>query len=60
MNAIVEQLLIWVMNKVLTPDVIKGSEQDFVNFLKALSAKTPSKIDDSLVKLVAVALGVDA
>lgn len=59
MGPVVEQLLIWVIEKVLTPDVIKGAEVEFVTFLKALSEKSPSKIDDALVKLVAVALGVE-
>jgi hypothetical protein len=59
MNPLAEQLLVWIINRILTPDVIKGAEVQFVEFLKAASEKTPSKIDDALVKLVALALGVE-
>ncbi len=60
MGPVVEQLLMWILDKVLTPDVIKGAEVEFVAFLQSVADKSSSKIDDELVKLVALALGVNA
>jgi hypothetical protein len=57
MGPVVEKLVLWILQMVLTPSVIKGAEQDFVNFLAALAAKSPGKVDDVLVKLLADALG---
>lgn len=59
MNPIVEKLVIWILGRILTPDVIKGAEKDFVEFLLKLAEKTPNQIDNALVLMVAEALGVE-
>lgn len=59
MNSIAEQLVIWIVNRLLTPEVIKGAEKELVVFLQALAKKSSNSIDDALVKLIAMALGVD-
>ncbi len=58
MGPVVEEMVIWILDKVLTPEVIKGSEVEFVAFLQALADKSTTKIDNELVKLIALALGV--
>lgn len=59
MGPVVENLLIFILNRVLTPEVIKGAEQELVDFLKVLAAKSANGIDDEFVKFVAIALGVN-
>ncbi len=58
MGPVIENLLVFLLEKVLTPEVIKGSEEDLIVFLKALAAKSPNGIDDAVVKLLAFALNV--
>lgn len=58
MGPVIENLLIFVLDKILTPEVIKGSEKELIDFLKVLAAKSATGIDDELVKFLALALNV--
>jgi hypothetical protein len=57
MQAILEDLLVSIVKKLLTEDVIKGSEKKAVDWLASLvKDKDPSLLP--LVEMVALALGV--
>lgn len=55
---LLEDLLLAVLKKLLTDDVVKGFEASLVAKLKALAADSSNQIDDFMVEVIAKALNV--
>ncbi len=59
MGPIVERILAWVIGQVLTSDVIKGSEQELITFLRSMANKSTTPVVlNALIDVLAIALGV--
>ncbi len=62
MPAWIEKILVGILTKYLTPEVIAEFEKQAAVFvvgkLREFAASTDSKIDDAIVQVVAEALGV--
>lgn len=58
MNGVLEQVLLYVLHQLVTPDVVKEFERQVVAKLRALAADTSTKVDDAMVDVIAAALGV--
>lgn len=58
MQNLLETILLFLLRKLLTPELIKGAEQAFIHWLKGLAADTSNKIDDYMVEVIADALGI--
>ncbi len=53
------KLLVEVMGKLITPDVVEKAKQFVVCWAKSQVAATDNKIDDAFVQILADALQVD-
>ena len=58
MGPVLQRIILEILKRVITSDLIKGKEQEAVNYLRGLAAANPGKIDDWAVDMLAVALGV--
>ncbi len=59
MGPIVERLLAFIIARVLTIDVIKGSEKELIVFLRSLADKSDHPVAlNALIDALAIALGV--
>lgn len=58
MNGVLEQLLLYVLKQLVTPDVVKEFEKQVVAKFRELAKQTDNKVDDAMVDVIAAALGV--
>lgn len=58
MSSVVETLLLFIMRKFLSPELIKTGEVALIAFLRKMAADTSNRVDDAMVDLIAEALGV--
>lgn len=58
MDSVLEQVLIAIVKKLITQDVIDGAKVSLIAYLRGLAANTSNQLDDSLVNILADALGV--
>jgi hypothetical protein len=58
MNGVLEKVLLYVLGQLITPEVVKQFEKEVVVKLRALAADTSTKVDDTMVEIIAEALGV--
>ncbi len=58
MSPIVQEFLAWVLARILTADVIKGSEVELIAFLRSMAAKSSAPVIlNGLIDALAIALG---
>lgn len=50
------QIIMDILGKLITPESVKNIETEVINLLKAAAAKTPTKLDDEAIELLAKAL----
>lgn len=58
MDGVLDQVLLYVLKQLITPDVVKEFEKQVVAKLRGLAANTSTKVDDAMVDIIAQALGV--
>lgn len=58
MNGVLEKMLLYIISQLVTPDVVKEFEKQIVAKLRELAASTATKVDDTMVDIIAEALGV--
>lgn len=59
MGPIAEHLIAFIIGKVLTADVIQGSEVELIAFLRSMAAKSSEAVVlNALIDALATALGV--
>jgi hypothetical protein len=54
MGPVVEKLILFILGRILTPEVKK----EFIDFLRAKAAQSNPKLDDVLVDVLAMLMGV--
>lgn len=52
------KILVEVLGKLITPEVVEEAKVGFVTWLKSQVASTDNEIDDAVVAIIAKALGV--
>lgn len=60
MNPIVERILLAILRRVITEEMVKHALSQLVVGLGELAKKSDNEIDDAMVAIIAKALGVDA
>lgn len=58
MQELLLKILVNVLGRLLTPEVIRTAEVELVAWLKVQATSTTNKIDDAVVQIIADALGV--
>lgn len=58
MKELLLKILVDLVGRMLTPEVVRKAETELVAWLKVQAAATDNPIDDSVVKIIASALGV--
>lgn len=58
MNPWIEKIILMLIGQVLTPEVIEEAKVQAIAFLRELAKKTDNKLDDTMVDVLAEALGV--
>lgn len=58
MREILIGLLLEILEKLVTPDLVKVAKEKAVAYLRELAKQSDNELDDKLVDIVAKALGV--
>lgn len=58
MNPILEKILLEIIKKLISDEVVLNAKKHLVEFLSMLAKQSDNKIDDYMVSVIAEALGV--
>lgn len=58
MGGVLDDVLLYVLRQLITPDVVKQFDSQIIAKLRELAASTSTKVDDAMIDIIAEALGV--